>query len=230
MKRLLLCMAAFLCLLFIFYRLFFYLDSKAEALAIASHSNDARLTPAEFALIDEGDIILRRGFGFFSDFISENLNKGTIDVTHAGIIIKQHDSLFVVHSLSSNVSAIDGVQIQPLNDFLKQSAPGKIIITRAKNCDSIKGREIANLALTYLNRQIPFDHKGNFDDDNAFFCTEIIWKILEKDLALTKIPLTSSERKKIFYAMDPMYDLQYFDIKVNQYNSIHNTCNTHISE
>lgn len=217
MKKILFYLVMLFLLAFISYKAFFYFDRKSEQAEIAKNEAVTRLSPTEISQIQEGDFILRRGFGFFSDYISKELNDSIIDVTHAGIITKKNDSLFVIHSLSSDVTDIDGMQIQPLKTFLKYSYPQKIIITRLKNADAKTGIQITSLAKNYLEKKIPFDHKGNFDDDSELFCTEMIWKILEKDLKSVKIPTEAEARKKFFYSMKPMYDTIYFDIKVNQY-------------
>ena len=130
-KRILFVLVMLFCFLIGGYKLFFYLDHRSEISEQIKNKDITRLSKKELSLIKEGDFILRRGFGFFSDYVSTNLNDGPlIDVTHAGIITKQNDTLFVIHSLSSDVSEIDGVQKQPLSDFLQYSAPHKIIITR----------------------------------------------------------------------------------------------------
>lgn len=201
----------------IIYKGFFYLDRKSEQAEIIKNESVTRLSSEEISQIQEGDFILRRGFGFFSDYISKELNDSIIDVTHAGIITKRNDSLFVIHSLSSDVTDVDGLQIQPLQEFLRYSYPQKIIVTRLKNADVAVGLKISSLAKNYLDKKIPFDHKGNFDDDSELFCTEMIWNILEKDLKSVQIPKETEARKKFFYSMKPMYDTIYFDIKVNQY-------------
>ncbi|MFC6097034.1 YiiX/YebB-like N1pC/P60 family cysteine hydrolase [Flavobacterium qiangtangense] len=217
MKKILLYFVMLFLLAFTIYKAFFYFDRKSEQAAIVKNEAITRLSPAEISQIKEGDFILRRGFGFFSDYISEELNDSIIDVTHAGIITKRNDSLFVIHSLSSDVTDIDGLQIQPLKTFLRYSFPEKIVITRLRNSDPEIGLKITSLAKNYLQKHIPFDHKGNYDDDSELFCTEMIWKILEKDLKCVKIPTEAEARKKFFYSMTPMYDTTYFDIKVNQY-------------
>jgi len=205
------------CLLFLAYKAFFYFDHKSEEKEIAENIHITRLTPDEIAVIEEGDFILRRGFGFFSDYISKNLNDSLIDVTHAGIIVRRDGILHVIHSLSSDVTNIDGLQIQTLDEFLKYSAPGKIIITRSKNCPPETRHKIAMLAESYLEKKVPFDHNGNFDDCNELFCTELIWQILEKDLHCVMLPTEAKARKDFFYSMTPMYNTDYFDIKINQY-------------
>jgi len=217
MKKILFYLVMLFLLAFVNYKAFFYFDRRSEQAAIVKNEAVTRLSSEEISQIQEGDFILRRGFGFFSNYISKELNDSIIDVTHAGIITKRNDSLFVIHSLSSDVTDVDGLQIQPLREFLRYSYPHKIIITRLKNADSVTGLKISSLAKNYLTKQIPFDHKGNYDNDDELFCTEMIWKILEKDMHCVKIPTEPVARKKFFYSMTPMYDTIYFDIKVNQY-------------
>lgn len=219
-KKIFFSIAVLFCILILAYKAFFYFDRRSEQHEIALNKDITRLTPDEMAKLQEGDIILRRGFGFFSDYISENLNDGgAIDVTHAGILVRRNGSFHVIHSLSSDVTKIDGMQIQPLETFLEYSTPGKIIVTRAKNADAATGSKVAKLAEAYLGRHIPFDHNGKFDDCTELFCTELVWQILEKDLHCIRIPTEPKARKSFFYSMVPMYSTDYFDIKINQFGS-----------
>lgn len=217
MKKLLFYLVMLFLLGLLSYKAFFYLDRQSEQAEIVENEAVTRLSKEEMAKIQDGDFILRRGFGFFSNYISKELNDSLIDVTHAGIITKRNDSLFVIHSLSSDVTDVDGLQIQSLKDFLRYSHPHKIVITRLRNANSETGNKITALAKNYLDKKIPFDHKGNYDDDSELFCTEMIWKILEKDLKCVQIPTEAVARKKFFFSMSPMYDTKYFDIMVNQY-------------
>ncbi|WP_297332098.1 YiiX/YebB-like N1pC/P60 family cysteine hydrolase [Flavobacterium sp.] len=219
MKKFLFWLVMFFCFSAAAYKCFFWLDHKSEIREQTKNSSITRLSNEEISLIQEGDFILRRGFGFFSDYVSEHLNDGDIDVTHAGIIIKENGDLFVIHSLSSDVSDFDGIQKQPLQDFLLYCAPEKIIVTRTKHADTACGGKIAERAKYYLSQKIPFDHNGKFDDDNELYCTELIWKILEKDLKVASPPTLAEEREKFFYSMMPMYSTDYFDIIINQYSN-----------
>jgi hypothetical protein len=206
----------FLCT-FIFYKLFFYFDTKSEQSAIQQHLEITRLNDEELSLIQEGDIILRRGFGFFSDLVSTRLNDSNIDVTHAGILTFMNGKWCVIHSLSSDVTPIDGMQIQSLEKFLRYSQPNKIIVSRIKNFTLENGQSITTFAKDYLRRKIPFDHKGDYENDDQLFCTELIWRILEKDLNFLELPQEEEARRKLFYTMNGLYDAYYFDIILNQY-------------
>lgn len=218
MKKIFLPLAVLFCFALIAYKAFFYLDHKSEKKALAQHHNICRLSTTEISAIQEGDFILRRGFGYFSDYIASSLNKGAIDVTHAGIVVKRGNGLFVIHSLSSDVSDTDGVQLQLLSQFLQHSAPGKIIVTRTKKSNAAFGKKVAVLAESYLTKQVPFDHNGNIDNSTKLFCTELIWQILEKDLHHAVLPTGTDARKEFFYSMAPLYSTDYFDIVINQYD------------
>ncbi|MFD2600479.1 YiiX/YebB-like N1pC/P60 family cysteine hydrolase [Flavobacterium suzhouense] len=217
MKKFLFGLIMFFLLILISYKIFFYLDARSEKRQFALHLNKARLTKEQFLTIHEGDFILRRGFGYFSDIIAERLNNGSYDVTHAGIVVKRENKLYVIHSLSSDVSSIDGMQIQSLEHFLSYSMPDRIMVTSVKNSTPKIQQQIAQKAEFYLSKKIPFDHSGTFDNDSEFYCTELIWHILEKDLRHLKLPKESDSRKKIFMTMTSMYSPDYFDIKISTY-------------
>lgn len=216
-RKIFLIVPVFFLMLWAGYKCFFYFDKKSEEKAIKIHKNKTRLSQDEINLLEEGDFILRRGFGFFSDFVAKRLNDSDIDVTHAGILICHQNQWHVIHALSSDVTPIDGMQMQTLNTFLNHSQPGKIIVTRTKNTTPETSIEIIEKAIYYLDKKIPFDHHGNFEDDDKLYCTELIWRILEKDLNLLSLPKSEEARKKLFYTMNAMYDEQYFDIIINQY-------------
>lgn len=221
MKKTFLILAVVFCLGFSSYKTFFYFDRQAEIEAVETNKAITRLTLHDLKSIREGDFILRRGFGFFSDYVANSLNPSKeIDVTHAGVIVKRNGNWCVIHSLSSDVTDIDGVQLQKLDAFLSYSAPGKIIVVRTKDSDIAFGQKVAAQAEVYLKMQVPFDHSGVIDNDEKLFCTEMIWKILEKDLHRVTLPTGYEARKKFFYSMGSMYNTDYFDIIINQYGGV----------
>lgn len=199
------------------FHLFFWIDRKQEAKLVSKNKQFMRLSAEQKALLQEGDIILRRGYGFFSDMIAKRLNDTIFDVTHSGILYKKQNKWFVIHSLSSDASDFDGMQEQPLNIFLNYSVPEKILVVRPKNSTEQERKQIAERALFYLEQKIPFDHFGVIDEPSQMYCTELIWQILDTDLQLIQLPKTEKERKEIFYSMKNTYNTNYFDIIINTY-------------
>ena len=199
------------------FRLFFWVDTLQEKKQVAHNSSIIRLTPEQLALLEEGDIILRRGYGFFSDIISQKLNDSIFDVTHSAILYRENNKWRVIHSLSSDVSPIDGMQSQSLNDFLRHSMPEKLLVVRPKKITPEQGKEIVSRAKYYLSLKIPFDHIGTIDEPSKLDCSELIYQILDHDLHLVSFPTEYKKRKEAFYTMRTLYDPQYFEIIINTY-------------
>ncbi|HRD53771.1 MAG TPA: YiiX/YebB-like N1pC/P60 family cysteine hydrolase [Flavobacteriales bacterium] len=89
------------------------------------------LSEEEVAMLQPGDIILRRGHGLVSDLISSVLSE-EYDVSHCGIVAEHDSALWVIHSVSSSVSEADGMQAHRLQAFVQQSKPSSVIVSRLR--------------------------------------------------------------------------------------------------
>ncbi len=216
-KKVVFLLGIFLLLLWGGFHFFFWIDRKQEAKLIRQNYQTARLTKADIAQLQEGDIILRRGYGFFSDLIANKLNDSIFDVTHSGILYLKGEQWRVIHTLSSDASDTDGMQEQALSEFLRHSMPEKIIVVRVKNSNKEQRKQIVTRAAYYLAKKVPFDRIGTFDEPSKMYCTELIWQILETDLRLISLPKNQKERESVFYSMTGTYDTTYFDIIINKY-------------
>ncbi len=137
------------------------------------------------ALIKEGDIILRMGEGWLSQFICKQLND-TIHISHCGILVRSNTGGFdVIHVLSKEVSDTNGVQRCSLDQFTADSQRGTIQIVRLKK-DST--HILTEKAIYYLNKKIPFDHTFNLQDSTAFFCSELPLHILKYHIGIDLYP------------------------------------------
>ncbi len=143
-----------------------------------SEAEQYRLTEAELASLEPGDIILRRGSGIVSDFIAQLLRE-PYDVSHCGIIVEHDSALWVVHSVSSSLSDFDGMQAHRLPVFVAQSKPRSVVVSRLRT-EKDRGR-IALRAKEYLRRQVPFDHHFDLEDSTTIYCSELVWRILRDD-------------------------------------------------
>lgn len=174
------------------------------------------LSHDELDMIQDGDIILRHGYGLVSDMIVKTL-KEKISLSHCAIVVR-NDSLFgVVHSVSQSVSDADGVQYQDINTFTKHSKMNSIILVRLRSEDSVIGEKISKRALHYYNLKVPFDHSFDLFDDSKFYCSEIVWKVID-DVAKIDIFPDKSEKSKRYLNFSNFYDSDFFDVIIN-----HNT-------
>lgn len=134
-----------------------------------------KLSTSEKELLQEGDIILRRGEGFVSSVIN-NLAESEYQISHCAILVKNNNQWDVIHTVSSDLSNVDGVQTEPLDKFTGESVENTIAVLRFK-ADSSQRKEIANRSRYYLDRKVPFDDNFNISDTTEFYCTELIYRV-----------------------------------------------------
>jgi len=132
------------------------------------------LSREEYALLKEGDIVMRRGHGFVSAVINELFQTG-YNLSHCAIIAEENGIKTVIHTVSSELSGKDGVQQEPLEQFVKESVRGTFMAVRLKK----KGLD-ATLPLryirNYLKQRVPFDDKFDLNDSTRLYCTELIYR------------------------------------------------------
>lgn len=174
------------------------------------------LSSNEIAQIQDGDIILRHGFGFVSDMIVEKLGE-TYDLSHCAIVCKDSTSLFVIHSVSSSVSPYDGVQSQELEPFIRDSKKNSVIIVRYKPKDKSRSNKGISLrAREYLKKQVPFDHSFDINDSSELYCTELPWKCILNEFG-DDILMDRYNRRKDHMRFDSFLDTSRFEIIINHH-------------
>ena len=163
--------------------------------------------------LQNGDIILRYGYGYISDGIIRHLNE-KYAVSHCGIIQIQNNGIFVIHSDSNSDEKTEGTQITGLDKFTNQSHPNSIIIVRLKKIDSTAQNKIIDTALKYVSEHTPFDYFFNGDDDKELFCTELVWLSYKK--ALNRNIFSGDNHQTNLLQFKSLYNIRNFDIIYNE--------------
>lgn len=173
------------------------------------------LKKEELILLQEGDIIMRRGYGVVSSMIS-NMNDAPYNLSHCGFIIQEKDStLSVIHSVSSDLSQIDGVQKQPFSRFTRESVPGTIVVIRHKGGDPEIGHQVANAAKVYLADEIKFDHHFDLSDSSTFYCSELIYRVYGDVFKKDCFPERLKTNHPTFLTFPAFVDSSKFDLIIN---------------
>jgi hypothetical protein len=171
--------------------------------------------PEEIALLQEGDIIMRRGYGVVSSMIS-NMNDAPYNLSHCAFIIQEKDSSFsVIHSVSSDLSEIDGVQKQSINGFTRECVPGTIVVIRHKGGDPEVGHQIADAAKVYLADEILFDHHFDLSDSSTFYCSELIYRVYGDVFKKDCFPERLNTNHPTFLTFPAFMDSSKFDLIIN---------------
>jgi hypothetical protein len=174
-----------------------------------------RLSPDEIAKLRNGDIIMRKGEGFVSGIINDLFNTG-YNLSHCGIVLTENDSVKIIHTVSSELSKIDGVQTESLNKFVRESVLNTIVVVRYKASEET-GNQIASACKVYLTpeRHKAFDHRFDLADTTKFYCTELIHyaylDVFNQDMFTERL---QSDHPN-FLGLDAFLDTTRFEIILN---------------
>lgn len=175
-----------------------------------------KFTDEEYALLQDGDIILRHGYGLVSDVIVETL-KEEYDISHCAIVAKDSNQFRVIHTVSQSISDFDGVQEQDLPTFIAQSHYNSVIVVRFKNPNPETGHIISRKAQFYLQQHVPFDHNFDITDAKEFYCSEFIWRIILEEFNVDIFPDKSPDTKK-YLNFDNFYRNDIFEVIINHHS------------
>ncbi len=131
--------------------------------------------------LQDGDIILRYGFGLVSDVIVEKLNE-EYKISHCGVVCQSDSGWRVIHCESSRHFEFDGVQNETLQNYVKRSHRNSIIVVRYANTKaSSGGSQISQAAVNYYKQKVAFDYSFDIHDHSSMYCSEMIWKIIKDE-------------------------------------------------
>ena len=122
-----------------------------------------------------GDIVLRNGRGWISDFF-RNTSLIKKEYSHAGIIIAgEHDTL-VAHMIGGEISS--GYRKETLASFCSDKKNSAYSIYRY---DFLSGHEkqLEKYHEQAEEQSVKFDERFDLETDSAMYCTELIYKMTE---------------------------------------------------
>ncbi len=172
------------------------------------------LSKEEYALIQDGDIILRHGYGLVSDAIVETL-KEEYAISHCAIVVVDDTNYRVIHTVSQSISECDGVQDQPLEPFISQSHYNSLIVVRFKGPEGA-GKIISKKVQYYLDQKIPFDHNFDLNDPSEFYCSELIWRIILEEFGVDIFP-EKDPKDRQYLNFSNFYNSEFFEIIINHH-------------
>lgn len=172
------------------------------------------LTPTELALLQPGDVLLRRGYGLMSDYILAVLQE-PLALTHCGLIVEQNNGqLGVLHTGST--ANHEGVLVEPLTVFVQQSMPPSLvavrpIVTPTQRLAILEG------AHQYALAAAPFDYNFDDQDPQALYCVEML-----RDLFLTVchkdyLPTHYYWGDRALLGFQDFFDQNHFTLLFNHY-------------
>lgn len=155
------------------------------------------------SLLQAGDLIYRLGDGVYSAYFKDFSGKEK-RYSHVGVLAKTGagDALCVVHAEANELTGQGNVRTESLPAFLKGA--NVYAVYRLKKEEKIR-LAIADQALIYCHRSVPFDLEFDVSDSTAFYCTELIMHCVNIAAGENLIQPATLVRGKKFVAIDDTY-------------------------
>lgn len=129
-------------------------------------------------LIHSGDLILRTG----KDFTSETmrlLSSKDKTYSHCGIASIEHDSLFVYHSIGGQWNPDQQLRRDPIELFCNPYENRGFGIFRYAFTNSEK-EKLIRIVHIYYEQKIKFDMQFDLATDDRMYCSEFVYKSVER--------------------------------------------------
>ncbi len=131
------------------------------------------LLQVDASLLQEGDLIFRRGQGVTSRAVLI-YDRGA-GFSHVGMVVHVDDNPKIIHiTPGESLGGNDVVRRETLSEFLTVASPTAVTVRRAS--DNAIGREAARFATRYYEEAVPFDAGFSLSDSTRMYCTELVWR------------------------------------------------------
>lgn len=131
-----------------------------------------KLPKEELALLKEGDILLRKGYGAISDFIALYLDE-KYTITHCGfVLLEGYDEPHILHTASSD--EVKGMYAEPISSFIQASQEKTLAAVRLKKGSPQQQLQVLNEAKRLLAKEVGFDMAFDDNDTTKMYCAEMM--------------------------------------------------------
>ena len=166
--------------------------------------------------LQDGDIVLRAGFGMASAKIIEILHEPK-PLSHCGIFFRTPAGDSVISSESSSLQARDGVQTQSLRLFLTDAQPRSFMAVRLRKANKTTCAALLRQAKYYEKRAVPFDYAFNHNEPSAYYCAELLRQVfidvLHQNILTDTLVATDGGRAVL--RMQQFYQLADFEVIID---------------
>lgn len=160
---------------------------------------DPAKTAANYKLIAElkpnihsGDMIFRSGMDEVSH-AARSFNRKDTSYSHCGLLMIEHDTVYVYHALGGIYNPSQKLMRQPLDSFCNPAENNAVAVYRypltAPQLDKLQ-----NTVHQYYNAGLKFDLYFNYQSEDRMYCAEFVFKSLNRavDSALTSYVRTDT--------------------------------------
>lgn len=149
---------------------------------------------------ETGDIVLRNGKGFISD-VFKNFSLHEKRFSHAGIVVVEHGRVEVYHIIGEENN---GMKKELFSDFCNSNYNSAFAVYRYDFSAEQKQRMETEAKRLFFSHT-KFDEVFDLSSDSKMYCTEMIYKIVEKVTGTKNYLPTSVLNNRQYIAPDNLY-------------------------
>jgi hypothetical protein len=132
-------------------------------------------------LIQNGDLIFRNGTDEVSR-AARSMNRVDTSFSHCGVLLIEHDSIFVYHAIGGHFNPSQKLRRDPLDSFLIPLEADRFALYRYP-LSSRENDSLTMIVQSHYARGLKFDMYFNFLSDEQMYCSEFVFKSLNKAMS-----------------------------------------------
>lgn len=130
-------------------------------------------------IFKDGDLIFRKGTGFFSTLFSKAGDR-EVPYSHVGIAFVDKGDVFVIHIEANELTGKGFAKIDRIEEFLDKKNAIHAAVYRLKDGSYFYGKNAVEVAVEYVQRKTPFDIKFDLTSEKGLYCTEFVYRAYKK--------------------------------------------------
>lgn len=134
---------------------------------------------------------------------TRNFNRKDKTYSHCGILQIEKDTVFVYHALGGVYNRSQALLREPIDSFCAPAKTDKFAVYRYR-LSAAQGLQLSELVASYYKNKLPFDLFFNFYTDDRMYCSEFVFKCLNKVLD-NKLLQYLNDQEPLYVSVDDLY-------------------------
>jgi hypothetical protein len=156
-------------------------SDRAESL-----TDNLRAIDSVRPLIRSGDIIFRNGMDEVSA-AARSFNRTDTSFSHCGIVQVENDTVFVYHALGGSYNPSQRLRRDAIDSFCTPLECDKFAVYRYA-LQPQQNDSLTAIVSRYYRAGLKFDMYFNYKTDNTMYCSEFVFKCLNRSLSDSLTP------------------------------------------
>lgn len=154
-------------------------------------------------LLHSGDLVLRNGTDATSQ-ATRKFNRKDTSFSHCGIIGVEKDTVWVYHAIGGSYNPSQALKKESLDLFAKPGETDRIAIYRYQLAGE-EQQQLMTIVQEHYKNGLPFDLFFNFDTNDRMYCSEFVFKSVNKSMHGRLSPVIQRQSAPVYISIDDLF-------------------------